>query len=57
MTGVNDRALEECRDYINLSDKANHPVVLFEMIEKLDDGSGRAIVILLDEIAQRFPGA
>ncbi len=36
MTGVNDRALEECRDYIGLSDKANHPVVLFEMIEKFE---------------------
>lgn len=36
MTGVNERALEECRDFINLSDKANHPVVLFEMIEKFE---------------------
>ena len=35
MTGVNDRAMEEVRDYISLSDRANHPVVLFEMIEKL----------------------
>lgn len=34
MQGVNERAVEECRDYISLSDKANHPVVLFEMIEK-----------------------
>lgn len=34
MSGVNDRAMEECRDYISLSDKANHPVVLFEMVEK-----------------------
>ena len=34
MSGVNDRALEECRDFINLSDKANHPIVLFDMIEK-----------------------
>jgi hypothetical protein len=34
MSGVNDRALEECRDFITLSDKANHPVVLFDMIEK-----------------------
>jgi hypothetical protein len=36
MAGVNERALEECRDFINLSDKANHPVVLFEMIEKFE---------------------
>ena len=35
MTGVNDRAMDEVRDYISLSDRANHPVVLFEMIEKL----------------------
>jgi len=34
MSGVNDRAIEECRDFISLSDKASHPVVLFEMIEK-----------------------
>jgi hypothetical protein len=34
MAGVNERAMEECRDFITLSDKANHPVVLFEMIEK-----------------------
>jgi hypothetical protein len=34
MAGVNERALEDCREYITLSDKANHPVVLFEMVEK-----------------------
>lgn len=34
MSGVNERALEECRDFITLSDRANHPVVLFELIEK-----------------------
>ncbi len=34
MAGVNDRAMEEVRDFISLSDRANHPVVLFEMIEK-----------------------
>lgn len=34
MSGVNERAMEECRDFITLSDRANHPVVLFEIIEK-----------------------
>jgi hypothetical protein len=34
MAGANDRAMEEIRDFIGLSDRANHPVVLFEMIEK-----------------------
>jgi hypothetical protein len=34
MADVNERALEECRDFISLSDKANHTVVLFDMIEK-----------------------
>jgi len=34
MSGANERALEECRSFITISDKANHPVVLFETIEK-----------------------
>jgi|GEM_PF-1914160 len=28
------QAMEECRDFITLSDKANHPIVLFDMLEK-----------------------
>ncbi|MBM4067775.1 MAG: BREX system P-loop protein BrxC [Planctomycetes bacterium] len=34
IAGANNRAMEEVRDFITLSDKANHPVVLFDMIEK-----------------------
>jgi hypothetical protein len=34
IAGANNRALEECRDFINLSDRASHPVVLFDMVEK-----------------------
>ena len=26
--------MEECRDFIALSDKANHPIVLFDMLER-----------------------
>jgi len=36
MEGANDRAMEEVRDYIALSTRANHPVVLYEMIEKFE---------------------
>ena len=36
MEGVNDKALEEIRDYINLSDKASHSVVLFDMLDRYE---------------------
>jgi len=36
MEGVNDKAVEEIRDYINLSDKANHSVVLFDMLDRYE---------------------
>ncbi len=28
------KQMEECRDFIALSDKANHPIVLFDMLER-----------------------
>jgi hypothetical protein len=34
IAGANTQAIEECRDFIALSDKANHPIVLFDMLEK-----------------------
>lgn len=34
LLGTNDRAIEEIREFIQLADKANHPVVLFEMVER-----------------------
>lgn len=34
IAGSNIQAMEECRDFITLSDKANHPIVLFEMLER-----------------------
>ncbi|MCY2973861.1 MAG: hypothetical protein NTW52_04245 [Planctomycetota bacterium] len=34
IAGANTQAMEECRDFITLSDKANHPIVLFDMLEK-----------------------
>jgi hypothetical protein len=34
IAGANTKAMEECRDFITLSDKANHPIVLFDMLEK-----------------------
>ncbi len=34
IAGSNAQAMEECRDFITLSDKANHPIVLFDMLEK-----------------------
>jgi hypothetical protein len=34
IAGANIQAMEECRDFITLSDKANHPIVLFDMLEK-----------------------
>ena len=36
MEGVNDKAVEEIRDYINLSDKASHSVVLFDMLDRYE---------------------
>ncbi len=36
MEGANDRAMEEIRDYIELSTRASHPIVLYEMIEKFE---------------------
>ncbi len=36
MSGVNDRALEEVREFIGLSDRANHPVVLFDMLDRYE---------------------
>ena len=36
MEGVSERAMEEVRDFIHLSDKANRPVVLYDMIEKFE---------------------
>ncbi len=34
IAGANTQAMEECRDFIALSDKANHPIVLFDMLER-----------------------
>lgn len=34
IASTNSQAVEECRDFITLSDKANHPIVLFDMLEK-----------------------
>lgn len=34
LAGANNRALEEVRDFITLSSKANHQIVLFDMIER-----------------------
>lgn len=34
IAGSNSKAMEEMREYVTLSDRANHPVVLFDMLER-----------------------
>ena len=34
LSGTNEKAMEELRDFIELASKANRPIVLFELIEK-----------------------
>jgi hypothetical protein len=34
IAGANTLSMEECREFISLSNKANHPIILFDMLER-----------------------
>lgn len=34
IAGTNTLAMEECREFISLSNRANHPIILFDMLER-----------------------